>query len=46
MFVINLDKSKKRMNYINKQLKREHINYTRFSAINGKELDIKYIKKR
>ena len=40
-YIINLDKDKQRMDTISKELNRENINFKRFSAINGNDLDIK-----
>tara|TARA_E500000178_G_C17027753_1_gene758917 strand:+ start:198 stop:962 length:765 start_codon:yes stop_codon:yes gene_type:complete len=39
-YIVNLDKDKHRFNSISKELKRENINFKRFSAIFGKDLDL------
>ena len=40
VYLINLDVSKDRLEFMNEQCKREKIEYARFPAVNGKELDI------
>ena len=39
-YVVNLDKDKERMEIVSKELKREKIPFKRFSAVNGKTLDL------
>ena len=40
-YIVNLDKDKERMEIVSQELKREKIPYKRFSAVNGKTLDLK-----
>ena len=40
-YVINLDESRDRLKLISDECKREELNFERFSAINGRKLDIK-----
>lgn len=40
VYLINLDISRDRLEFMNEQCKREKIEYARFPAVNGKELDI------
>tara|TARA_B100000035_G_C20973828_1_gene542260 strand:- start:129 stop:893 length:765 start_codon:yes stop_codon:yes gene_type:complete len=40
-YVINLAKDKERMNTVSKELRRENINFKRFNAIYGKDLNLK-----
>jgi GR25 family glycosyltransferase involved in LPS biosynthesis len=46
MFVLNLDRSKGRMENARKQLLRENINYVRIPAVDGKMLDLKDLEER